>query len=352
MRITVHIWVFALLLFISPSVFAQVSDPEGPLPIIQNGKMGYISKKGEIVIRPQFDVSSYLGMPQFSEFSEGMAAIKSKGLIGYIDSSGDFVVAPQFKDGRKFSSGLAAVKIGDRWGFIDQKGALRIAPQFTTAGDFSEGLAQVEVDGKRGYIDKTGKLVIMPRFRPSDLDFGDEGEFKSGVANVREGMQYFMIDRSGQTVGKCVFDCLTNFYDGMALIKGYKNSRPLLGFMDEKGFIAIEPTYGDAGRFSEGLVQVKYGNRTTPGGWFYIDRTGQQAIKGTFWVAGSFSEGLAVVARDNYIKRGYMDRTGTVVIKAQFDRAGQFKGGLARISIGNKWGYIDKKGNYVWEPSK
>jgi hypothetical protein len=91
--------------------------------------MGYISKKGEIVITPQFDVSSYLGVPQFSEFSEGMAAIKSKGLIGYIDSSGDFVVAPQFKDGRKFSSGLAAVKVGDRWGFIDQKGALRIAPR-------------------------------------------------------------------------------------------------------------------------------------------------------------------------------------------------------------------------------
>src|SRR6185503_7730257 len=126
MRMAFRIWVFALLLLISSTVFAQSSDAEGLLPIIQNGKMGYISKKGEIVIRPQFDVSSYLGMPQFSEFSEGMAAIKSKGLIGYIDSSGDFVVAPQFKDGRKFSSGLAAVKIGDRWGFIDQTGALRI----------------------------------------------------------------------------------------------------------------------------------------------------------------------------------------------------------------------------------
>ena len=82
---TLHIWVFALLLLISPSVFAQASDPEELLPIIQNGKMGYISKKGEIVIRPRFDVSSF-GVPQFSEFSEGMAAIKSQGLIGYIDS--------------------------------------------------------------------------------------------------------------------------------------------------------------------------------------------------------------------------------------------------------------------------
>jgi hypothetical protein len=49
---------------------------------------------------------------------------------------------------------------------------------------------------------------------------------------------------------------------------------------------------------------------------------------------------------------GYIDHAGTMVIKAQFDRAGRFQGGIARVLIGNKWGYIDKTGNYVWEPSK
>jgi hypothetical protein len=65
----------------------------------------------------------------------------------------------------------------------------------------------------------------------------------------------------------------------MALIHGYKNGRPVLGFMDKDGTIVIEPSYGDAGRFSEGLVQVKYGNLTQQFGWFYIDRTGHQTIK-------------------------------------------------------------------------
>jgi len=347
---TVYLSVFTLLFLIPHLVCAQDSEL---LPIIQNGKMGFISRRGEIVIRPQFDTTTYLGVPQLSEFSEGMAAVKSGGLIGYIDTSGQLVIAAQFKEGRKFSEGLAAVKIDDRWGYTNQRGEVVIAPQFKSAGDFSEGLAQVEARGKFGYVDKTGQFVIEPRFsRPQYSEFGEDGSFKNGIANVKDGMKYLMIDRTGKAVGKCVFDCLTNFHDGMALIRGYKSGRPVLGFMDKNGTILIEPSYGDARNFSEGLVQVKYGNLTEPYRWFYIDRTGHQAIKGNFYFAGSFSEGLAGVARDNYIKRGYIDTTGTMVIKAQFDSAGTFQGGIARVRIGNKWGYIDKTGNYVWEPSK
>ncbi|MCM3869783.1 MAG: WG repeat-containing protein [Pyrinomonadaceae bacterium] len=354
-HMTVYLRVFTLLVLVSPLVCAQASDSEAPLAIIQNGKMGFISRTGEIVIRPQFDTPSYLGVNQFSEFSEGMAAVKLRGVIGYIDTSGQFVIVAQFKEGRKFCEGMAAVRIGDRWGYINQRGAVVIAPQFKRAGDFSDGVAQVEAGGKFGYMDKTGKFVIEPRFsRPQYPDFVDHGDFKDGVANVMEGRRHLMIDHTGKTVGKCVFDCLTNFHDGMALIQGYKNRRPVLGYMDKNGTIAIEPTYGDAGRFSEGLVQVKYeyGNLSEEKGWFYIDRTGHQAIKGTFFFAGSFSEGLAAVARDNYIKTGYIDRAGTMIIKAQFDRAGRFRGGIARVLVGNKWGYIDKTGNYIWEPSK
>jgi hypothetical protein len=354
-HMTFYIRVFTLLILISPFVRAQASDSGALLPIIQNGKMGFISTRGEIVIQPQFDTSKYLGVPELTEFSEGMAAVKSAGAIGYIDTAGRFVIAAQFKEARKFSEGLAAVKIDDRWGYIDQRGSIIVAPRFKYARDFSEGLAQVEFGGKLGYIDKTGKFVIEPRFRRPEYPplFGDDaGDFKDGIANVRQDMQYLMIDRTGKTVGKCVFDCLTNFSDGMALIQGYKKDRPVLGFMDKNGKIAIEPTYGDAGRFSEGLVQVKYANLTEKGGWFYIDRTGRQAINGTFWFAGSFSDGLAAVAKDNYIRSGYIDRTGTMIIKAQFDRAGRFQGGIARVLIGNKWGYIDKTGNYIWEPSK
>ena len=78
-----------------------------------------------------------------------------------------------------------------------------------------------------------------------------------------------------------------------------------------------------------------------------------------------FSEGLACVAVDGKI--GYMDRTGKIVIKPQFDVATPFNNGIASVAlgkyelqegvshfvrIGDKWGYIDKNGKYLWPPSK
>ncbi len=39
-----------------------------------------------------------------------------------------------------------------------------------------------------------------------------------------------------------------------------------------------------------------------------------------------------------------------VVIPPQFDQADSFSEGLARVKIGNKWGYIDKKGKLVIQP--
>ena len=233
--------IFIFFLLVSPIVCAQTTESQALLPIVQNGKMGFISRTGEIVIPPQFDTTSYLGVAQLTEFSEGMAAVKSHGLVGYIDTSAQFVIAAHFKEGRKFSDGLAAVKMGERWGYIDQKGSMIVAPQFKYARDFSEGLAQVEIDGKLGYVDKTGKLVIAPRFRSPEYPefFGDDGgDFKNGIANVRDDSHYLMIDRTGKAIGKCVFDCVTNFYEGMALIQGYKKGRAVLGFMNTNGVIA------------------------------------------------------------------------------------------------------------------
>lgn len=46
----------------------------------------------------------------------------------------------------------------------------------------------------------------------------------------------------------------------------------------------------------------------------------------------------------------YIPGMDFVVILPQFDQADSFYGGLARVKIGNKWGYIDKKGKLVIQP--
>jgi hypothetical protein len=46
------------------------------------------------------------------------------------------------------------------------------------------------------------------------------------------------------------------------------------------------------------------------------------------------------------------DHTGKMVIPPQYDDYGGFSEGLARVKVGDKKGYIDKTGKYVWEPTK
>jgi hypothetical protein len=151
------------------------SSREGLLLVDTGGKRGFISHKGEWVIRPQ---SEYV-----SPFSEGLALIAkqtesggwfgckktSKLLVGFMDGSEKTVIQPQFEDtmSSHFSEGLAAVKrIGEnKVGYIDKTGGFAIKPQFQSVGPFKNGVARVYVTGHKkdqflfGYINKQGNFI-------------------------------------------------------------------------------------------------------------------------------------------------------------------------------------------------
>ncbi|EOD9326229.1 WG repeat-containing protein, partial [Campylobacter coli] len=65
-----------------------------------NGKIGFIDKSGEFVIKPKFN---YVG-----DFSEGLAPALLNGKIGFIDKSGKIIAKPEFDDISYFNEGLAA----------------------------------------------------------------------------------------------------------------------------------------------------------------------------------------------------------------------------------------------------
>jgi hypothetical protein len=62
---------------------------------------------------------------------------------------------------------------------------------------------------------------------------------------------------------------------------------------------------------------------------------------------GRVEHGVILVGR-----WGYIDRKGEWVINPRFDRASGFSQGLASVGMGKRWGYIDKTGRYVWRSSE
>lgn len=156
------------------------------LPLSTIALWGFIDKKGQMVVQPQYT--------WITDFSEGLAAVNSGDFLnpryGYIDQQGQAVIPMQYKSAKRFSEGLAPVT----GGYIDKTGrmVIRLQTADVTADEFSEGLAAVMINSKRGYIDKSGNFVIQPKYFSTN-------PFKNGLARVWEnGNKY--IDKSGRVV--------------------------------------------------------------------------------------------------------------------------------------------------------
>jgi len=292
-------------------------------PIRIDGLVGYINRKGEIAIEPQFSTGR--------DFSENLAAASIGGddilsvpglkmefhthnfkgeKYGYINRSGKFVINPQYDYADDFNEDAAIVVNQKKWGFIDTAGKYITQPQYTYASPFSEGLAAVQIGGKLvngvltgghwGYIDKSGSMKIPAKF-------DDVGGFHEGIAPAAIDGKWGYINKEGAFVISPQFDWTGGFIEGLARIqvqgkktvgatREYKE-----GFIDKTGRIVIEPQFDSTYPFSEGLAAVAVGGTIGKKGyyehskWGFIDHTGRFAINPQFDEVGSFSEGRAEV---------------------------------------------------------
>lgn len=82
---------------------AQAFNTKEPAAVKQNGKWGFVSSTGEIVIEPKYD--------EAKSFSYGYAPVKVNGKWTLIDSEGVSIMEPQFEDmGAPTQSGIVPVK--------------------------------------------------------------------------------------------------------------------------------------------------------------------------------------------------------------------------------------------------
>lgn len=324
--------------------------PETELFLIRHhDKSGYIDRKGNVVIQPQYEAA----LP----FSEGLAvACPETDKCGFIDQTGRFVVPARFKIAWRFSGGLAAVKVEDKVGYIDKTGRMVIDAQFeggmTDHLTFAEGLACVKVGGKFGFIGQTGATVINPQF--------DEATpFFEGLAAVAFNKKVGFIDKDGKFVINPQFDGAEPFANGLAAVKvGAK-----FGYVDKTGRIVISPAFDTAYPFSaEGLALI-----VQEGKIGFINKSGGYEINPQFkekniflpldWGMAfivtpeigrvSFSEGLAPVGNGEG-KVGYIDGRGRFVITPQFEMGLPFYNGLALTGSDGGLAWVDREGRVIW----
>jgi hypothetical protein len=326
---------------------------------------GYIDKSGKPITGLTFSVAT--------DYSDGFARVKKKWDTNwyFIDRKGNLLTKRGFAESEPFSDGMAAVAVSaptqshlvdrhKRWTYLSKKGTL-ISSTFEEAKPFAEGLAVVKEGGKYGVIDKTGTFVVMPTFDDS-LE-----RFEEGRLGLKLQKRWQFIDHAGRVAIAKSFLNVLPFREGLAPIKLDDGQWT---FIDQNG-LELKRRFGNAVHFQDGLALVRPLG-STDGHDEFIDKTGQTVLDTRkLHVTGPtsflpievhtfplFFEGLVSASQrqlDGSLHRGFVDKSGTVAIPFNFVDGGTiFSEGVSAVAIaegsGEKWGFIDKRGSWVIKP--
>lgn len=351
------------------------------MPPDESGKYGFINRRGDVIIRPQFD-TTYC-------FNEGLAKVCIGGKCGFVDRNGKMAIKPWLDaeenffefDWNSFSLGLAKVSVDGKFGFMDRFGKLVVPAIYDDALTFEDDITYVTHVRKgdtQGFINQSGKMVIDN----SSYEIDGCG-FSDGLCGIVIDGKYGCIGTDGRVVIPPISETSLYFFDNTSRVK--INGK--WGYLDMKGDINIKPVFDDASSFSEGLAPVKVGES-----WGYIDEAGRFIISPRFDDACTFSAGRAMVrkggeyllidrrgevvfrygdktpiihgsfllaqealqpARDANGNRFFIDAKGGEVISLEeiYLPSNDLENGFCNIKTNGRWGLMDNKGNSIIKPA-
>ena len=162
---------------------------------------GYLNKAGKVVIEAKYE--------QCGDFHEGYAMVKENRLIGYIDLDGRKVILPQYIEGHKVYGRQAAIK-KDYWGVIDLDGHTILEMIYDEIKE-DEKYYYVCKDHQWGVFKHNGEKLI-------DCMYDEILYYWNGVARVKAGEYYGMVDEKGRVVIPIVFDHVTYAKKGVTIV--------------------------------------------------------------------------------------------------------------------------------------
>lgn len=214
---------------------------------------------------------------------------------------------------------------------------------------FSDGVARVRKGTAFALIDSSGKFIVP--FNKWDITT----DSKSGMLIVKDKNGCGVIDTKGKLIVPCKYSDISYFdKDGYV---SFLNAQPFffinanghkIIYTQPRGFLFPSFSQGSEGLFKAGT----YGAKSKDG---YLNRKGKVVIPAQFDEAENFSEGLAVVGNKNEfgeMKYGFIDTTGKLVIPLQFSiKPGPFTSGRAFVEPVKKdefsYAYINRQGEIM-----
>lgn len=264
----------------------------GMIKFTENGKIGYMNTKGEIIV----PANKYVTSSGFGDDYACVAIEKDPNtwLYGFIDKSGKEIVPCQYKQTgtSSFNDGLARMKFPNgKTGYINTKGETVIEPKYSTTGSYGEGFypasfgrtfnnwglvdsnnqvviegiyddldtpfkntVKVDLKGKHGYLKTDGSVLIPVEYDDFSLTFE-----KHGIAVMKKGETSYVFDINGEIITQSDKYEYFNTAPEYEYIMFREKESKKWGIMNFNGDIIIPASkFCSIGSFDSGLSKVKY----------------------------------------------------------------------------------------------
>lgn len=270
------------------------------------------------------------GFDEAQSFAGGYARVKVDDHYGYLTSSGNYLVAAVYPSATMMME-CAAVDDGEEWHLINQKGykVARTSVPVDAMGAFIGGKIAVAKDGKYGYTNAS--LVI-----PEELPYDYASNYTYGVAAVKKGEKWALINTEDQLITEFIFDEIvldefdTCLNGGVVFVKQndkYHMVNAEGQKISDKSFDAVYP-----------FASSEPAAVCISGKWGFVDTAGNMVIEPTYENAKSFNLGLGAVCIEG--QWGYISTAGVIRIEPEFEDCLPFAAnGIAAVKLNDRWQY-------------
>lgn len=310
-------------------------DPEGKK----------ITKEYSSISKQRQEVSSYWF--QTSNGRKNINFINLKGEDFFQTDSTGYTKATMISDS------LAIVRSGfNYYGVVNRAQSFTIPSTYHSIERFNENNAKairvVETNGEKdfqyGYLSLDGNFIEVECSYRNQFKNGF-ATFKPSLKDTNRGMGVIDSDLNIVVPRSAGYDLIKGPNEGTFLVR--KNLK--YGYLDLQGNVLHECQFKFADPYKNGIAKVDARRYINKKGEAILEIYGENFLtdKGPDNIHG-YNNGFAVVQKGD--KWGFIDEKGEFLGEVKYDSVASFGKQFARVWVGNNVGLIDRSGNMVIAP--